>query len=207
MPEGSRELAVLVEKVRRCRICVEQPQGVALPHGPRPVLRPSATAKICIVGQAPGTRVHAVGIPFQDPSGKRLREWMGIDKEVFYDQSRIAIVPMGFCFPGQNAKGGDLPPRRECAPAWRTEIFSHMPDLELLLLVGRYGQLWHLGKRAHKTLTATVEHWQDYVRPPGELSILPTPHPSWRNNGWLRKHDWFAGEVVPWLQAQVQRLL
>ena len=135
----------MVGAIRACRICRERPLGAPLPHEPRPVLRVSPTATICIVGQAPGTRVHASGVPFTDPSGDRLRAWMGLDADTFYDVSRIAIVPMGFCFPGQDARGADLPPRRECAPAWRAELFAALPRIDLLLAVGSYAHAWHLG--------------------------------------------------------------
>ena len=131
--------------IRACRICRERPLGAPLPHEPRPVLRVSPTATVCIVGQAPGTRVHASGMPFTDPSGDRLRAWLGLDADTFYDVGRIAIVPMGFCFPGQDARGADLPPRRECAPAWRAELFAALPQIELVLAVGSYAHAWHLG--------------------------------------------------------------
>ncbi len=146
----------LATDIRACRICVENPRGKSLPHEPRPVLRVSRTARLCIAGQAPGTRVHASGTPFTDPSGDRLRDWMGVTPDEFYDVSRIAIVPMGFCFPGLDAKGGDLPPRRECAVAWRPGLFDLMPKLETILLVGQYAQASHLGRSRMDSLTATL---------------------------------------------------
>lgn len=188
--------------IRACRICVENPRGKSLPHEPRPVLRVSRTARLCIAGQAPGTRVHASGTPFTDPSGDRLRDWMGVTPDEFYDVSRIAIVPMGFCFPGLDAKGGDLPPRRECAEAWRPGLFDLMPKLETILLVGQYAQAWHLGKSRKESLTATVAAWREYY--PG---FLPLPHPSWRNNAWIRKNPWFEKELLPVLKRDVRRLM
>jgi len=192
----------LLTQIRACRICAENPlRGKPLPHEPRPVIRASKSARICVAGQAPGTRVHATGIPFNDPSGDRLRDWMGVTRDTFYDESRIAIVPMGFCFPGLDDKGGDLPPRKECAPAWRDQVFEHLPNLELVLLIGQYAQTWHLGKARKKSMTETVLHWRDYGP-----AYLPLPHPSWRNNVWLKKNLWFEEEVLPHLRAEVARL-
>ncbi len=192
----------LLTQIRACRICAENPlRGKPLPHEPRPVIRASKSARICVAGQAPGTRVHATGIPFNDPSGDRLRDWMGVTRDTFYDESRIAIVPMGFCFPGLDDKGGDLPPRKECAPAWRDQVFEHLPNLELVLLIGQYAQAWHLGKARKKSMTETVLHWRDYGP-----AYLPLPHPSWRNNVWLKKNLWFEEEVLPHLRAEVTRL-
>ena len=197
-----RKLDRLVREIRACRICVENPHGAPLPHEPNPVLRVSSTARLCVAGQAPGTRVHVSGVPFTDPSGDRLREWMGVTPEEFYDVSRIAIVPMGFCFPGLDTKGGDLPPRRECPPAWRADIFNLMPQLGLVLLVGQYAQKWHLGASARKTLTETVMSWREY-----QPRFLPLPHPSWRNNAWLRKNSWFEAELLPVLRHRVRQVL
>ncbi|MFM1815935.1 MAG: hypothetical protein RLZ98_2630 [Pseudomonadota bacterium] len=200
-------LEELLAGIKSCRVCVEQPAGKALPHEPRPVLLASATARIAICGQAPGTRVHASGVPFTDPSGDRLRDWLGISPEVFYDTSRIAIVPMGFCFPGLDDKGGDRPPRRECARAWRRDLFLHLKAVELILPVGLYAQRWHLGDRCRASLTETVRDWRTYFET-GERPIhLPLPHPSWRNNAWIRKHPWFEGEVLPILRRTVGELL
>ena len=200
MVQGALEK--LAEDIRACRLCIDEPAGKPLPHEPRPVLRVSQTARLCIVGQAPGTRVHASGTPFTDPSGDRLREWMGVSADEFYDVSRIAIVPMGFCFPGLDAKGGDLPPRRECAGHWRARLFALMPQIELTLLVGQYAQGWHLGPRRKASLTETVAAWRDYLP-----SAIPLPHPSWRNNAWIRKHPWFETDVLPALQRDVRRLI
>jgi len=171
------------------------------------VLRVSASARICVCGQAPGTRVHASGIPFNDPSGDRLRDWMGVTPAEFYDESRIAIVPMGFCFPGLDAKGGDLPPRRECARTWRAELFDALPRFDLILLVGHHAQKWHLGPQARRNLTETVADWRSYAEREATPRYLPLPHPSWRNSGWLKRNPWFEAEVVPYLRAEVRRLL
>ena len=197
----------LERTIRACRICRDAPLGAPLPHEPRPVAHLSATARICVAGQAPGTRVHASGKPFDDPSGRRLRDWMGIDEAIFYDRSRVAIVPMGFCFPGQDARGGDLPPRRECAPAWRDRVFAAMPQVELVLAIGMYAQRWHLGAARGATLTETVENWRALLAAPAAPRVLPMPHPSWRNTGWLKRHPWFEAELVPVLRQEVRRLL
>lgn len=195
-----------MREIEACRICTETPLGNALPHEPRPVLRPSATARICICSQAPGLRVHKSGIPFTDPSGDRLRTWMGVTSEEFYDQSRIAIVPMGFCFPGYDAAGGDLPPRKECAPAWRRRLFDLMPQLELILLIGQYAQRWHLGPSS-ASLSATMHEWRAILDSEGTPKCLPLPHPSWRNNGWLKANPWFEAEVLPRLRGEIRARL
>ena len=201
-------LAALVGDIRACRICIDAPRGQPLPHAPRPVLRVSSTARIAICGQAPGTRVHASGVPFSDPSGARLRAWMGVNEAEFYDVCRIAIVPMGFCFPGQDAKGGDLPPRAECAPLWREQVFSTLPRLQLVLLVGLYAQNWHLGGAVTRAgLTPTVAEWRRTCDPDSRPAYLPLPHPSWRNNGWLKRNPWFEAEVLPVLRASIRDLL
>jgi uracil-DNA glycosylase len=198
----------LATQLRACRICRDAPRyGTALPHEPRPIIQGSATARLCIASQAPGTRAHASGIPFDDRSGTRLRDWLGIDKATFYDSSKVAIVPMGSCFPGQDAKGGDLGPRRECAEAWRQPLFEALPDLDLVLLIGQYAQSWHLGDDYRDGLTQTVRRWRDLLGNPQKLRILPLPHPSWRNNGWLKKNPWFEAELLPVLQAEIHTLL
>ena len=198
-------LSDLVSQISACRLCRDEPAGRPLPHEPRPVLRVSSTARIAICGQAPGTRVHASGIPFTDPSGDRLREWMSVSEEEFYDTERIAIVPMGFCFPGLDSKGGDLPPRKECAPRWRREVFQRLNNIELILLVGLYAQKWHLDGYQRGNLTETVRAWETYK----ELNplIIPLPHPSWRNNAWLKKNPWFGAELLPYLKEQIRKLL
>lgn len=201
--KSTSSLEELLGEIRACRICVDKPaRGNPLPHEPRPVLRVNAEARLCVAGQAPGTRVHGTGVPFNDPSGDRLRDWMGISRETFYDETRLTIVPMGFCFPGLDTKGGDLPPRKECAAAWREDVFTHLPNVELVLLIGQYAQAWHLGKTRKKNLTETVEHWRDYLP-----DYLPLPHPSWRNNAWLKRHPWFEEDVVPYLRREVARLV
>jgi uracil-DNA glycosylase len=166
------------------------------------VLHASATARLCIVSQAPGIRVHETGLSFNDRSGDRLREWMAIDREAFYDEARVAIAAMAFCFPGYDARGHDLPPRRKCAKAWRSKLFEALPEFSLTLLVGSYAQAWHLGARAKGTLTETVRCCADYA--PG---FIPLPHPSWRNSGRLKKHPWFEEELLPCLRRRVDGAL
>ena len=204
-------LTELTKKIRVCRHCLEAPDREPLPHEPRPVLRVSSTARICVCGQAPGTLVHASGKPFTDPSGKRLRDWMGVSEDEFYDRSRISIVPMGFCFPGQDEKGADLPPRRECAAIWHEQLFAALPQFELILAVGAYAQRWHLARQnlpCPPSVAQTVAQWRDYGwRNDAPCVILPLPHPSWRNNGWIRRHPWFAEELLPELRRQVRQIL
>jgi uracil-DNA glycosylase len=198
----------LATQLRACRICRDAPRyGSALPHEPRPIIQGSASARLCIASQAPGTRAHASGIPFADRSGSRLRSWLGLDEAAFYDASKVAIVPMGSCFPGQDAKGGDLGPRRECAEAWRQPLFRALPNLDLVLLIGQYAQAWHLGDAYKDGLTETVRRWRDILANPQKPRILPLPHPSWRNNGWLRKNPWFEAELLPTLQREIRELL
>ncbi len=194
-PQG--RLDALLAEIRACVICRDHPRGAPLPHAPRPVVRAKASARIAICGQAPGVRVHASGVPFTDPSGVRLRAWLGMDEAEFYDEARVTIVPMGFCFPGLTPDGADRPPRRECAPAWRDRLFSELSGVELLFAVGRPAQLWHLGSEAGATLTATVEGWRRALGRAGRPVVAPLPHPSWRNNAWLRRNPWFEAEVLP----------
>lgn len=203
----SDTLDSLLEELRACRLCVDAPRGDALPHEPRPVVQVSNSARICVCGQAPGTRVHASGRPFTDPSGDRLRDWMGVRAEEFYDASRIAIIPMGFCFPGLNDKGGDLPPRKECAPAWRDRLFAELPKLDLFLLVGGYAQAWHMENALSRTLTETVRAWRPPDNGTDEPLHIPLPHPSWRNNAWLKKNPWFEARVLPVLKREVRARL
>lgn len=200
-------LARLLDEIARCRVCRDAPRGRPLPHEPRPVLRAATSARIAVCGQAPGTRVHASGKPFTDPSGVRLRTWMGVDEAEFYDTARIAIVPMGFCFPGLDAKGGDLPPRSECAPLWRDRVFAALPHVRLMLLIGQHAQRWHLADHSRRTLTETVEDWKAILDRPGPAQTIPLPHPSWRNNAWLQANPWFERELLPHLRSEVRRLL
>lgn len=172
-----------------------------LPHAPNPVLQAAPSARLAIFSQAPGNRVNQSGKPFTDPSGDRLRAWMGVNSDEFYDANKIAIIPMGFCFPGYDEKGGDLPPRRECAPAWRGRVMAALPNIETAILVGAYAQKWHLDGTG-ASLTETVRRWRDYAP-----AYFPTPHPSWRNNGWLKKHPFFEKDVLPVLRRRVRRLL
>jgi uracil-DNA glycosylase len=186
----------LLAEARACRLCEAE-----LPLGPRPVLRASAAARLLVVGQAPGTRVHETGIPWNDPSGDRLREWLDVDRDTFYDESRVAIIPAGLCYPGRRG-AGDAPPRPECAPRWHPPLLAALPRVELVLLVGRYAQAFYLGSRRKATLAATVRAHADY-----EPRFLPLPHPSPRNRLWLRRNAWFEAEVVPHLRRRVAPLL
>jgi uracil-DNA glycosylase len=198
-------LEELLRQVRACRICVEAPKRQPLPHAPRPVLQPGAGARILIAGQAPGVRVHASGKPFTDPSGDRLRDWLGVDAACFYDPRCFAILPMGFCFPGLDAKGSDLPPRPECAPAWRARLLAEMPQIDLVLCLGAHAMRWHMGAAFPGSVDQAVRNWRTGLA----LSprVIPLPHPSWRNSGWLKRNPWFAAELVPELRARVAGLL
>lgn len=205
---AQQELTELLAQIRACRRCIDQPEGAPLPHEPRPVLRAQRSARIAIAGQAPGTRVHSSGVPFTDPSGDRLRAWMGIGEAEFYDETRVAIVPMGFCFPGLDAAGSDLPPRRECARAWRSQVFANLPALELILLVGGYATGWHLPEAARRPVGETVSRWREiYEADKNGPAFFPLPHPSWRNSGWLKRNPWFEAEALPILRAHVAVLL
>lgn len=198
----AKALGPILKDIRACRICIDAPIKEPLPHAPRPVVQASKTARLAICGQAPGNLVNKTGIPFNDPSGDRLRSWMDIGRDEFYDESRIAIIPMGFCFPGNDEKGGDLPPRKECAPQWRETLMTALPNIETFILVGGYAQKWHLGSANKKTLTETVRAWRD-VAP----EYFPTPHPSWRNTGWLKKNPWFEQDMIPVLRQRVRDLI
>lgn len=189
-------LSHLIEDIKGCTICTQH-----LPLGPRPVFSVSKSAKIMIVGQAPGTRVHETGIPWNDPSGDKLREWMGVDKAQFYDTSKIAIVPTGFCYPGKG-KSGDRPPRPECAPTWHPSLLEHLTNLELTILTGQYAQAYYLAERRKKNLTETVKAYHEYLP-----DYLVMPHPSPRNRIWLRRNAFFEQDIVPYLQARVAELL
>lgn len=204
--DSSAALAALTGEIRACRACVERPVGAPLPHAPNPILQVSPTARLLIASQAAGTLAHATSTPFNDPSGERLRGWLGLDREVFYDAARVAIVPMGFCFPGQDEHGSDLPPRRQCAPLWHARLFSLMPQIELVLAIGAHAQAWHLGEARRRTMTETVAAWRELLAANDRPAVLPLPHPSWRNNGWLKRHPWFEAELLPVLRAEVRRL-
>ena len=195
--ESSKALnfAELMAEVRQCRLCEK-----SLPAGPRPVLQLDPGAKILIAGQAPGRRVHETGVPFDDPSGDRLREWLGLTTEVFYDPAIVAILPMGFCYPG-TGKSGDLPPRPECADAWREQLLQQLRNLQLTVVIGQYAQKWHLPEKK-KNLTETVRAWKSYGG-----DIFPLPHPSPRNNIWLKRNPWFAESLLPDLKKAVQEAL
>lgn len=200
MPNPSapaEKLEDLLAEVRACRHCAGD-----LPLGPRPVLRLAPTARLLIVGQAPGTRVHESGIPWNDPSGDRLRGWLLMDRQVFYDAARVAIVPMGFCYPGRDARGGDNPPRPECAPLWHERVLAHLPDLRLTLLVGRYAHARYIDGARRRPLTETVRAWRD-LGP----AVLPLPHPSWRTTAWQRKNPWFDTDLLPDLRQRVAAAL
>ena len=188
--------AVAVE-ARACRLCEKD-----LPLGPRPVFVARETARLLIVGQAPGTRVHETGIPFNDRSGDRLRQWLDFGRETFYDQARVAIIPIGLCYPGRDAAGGDRPPRPECAPLWHPRLRAALPRIALTLLVGSYAQAFYLGGRRRKTVTETVRNFRDYLP-----DFLPLPHPSWRNTAWLARNPWFEAELLPDLRGAVARAL
>lgn len=196
--QSSASLPVLRDEIAACRVCRDTASR-PLPHEPRPVAVLSDTARILIAGQAPGLRVHETGIPFNDASGDRLRDWLGVGREQFYNPASFAILPMGFCFPGYDAHGSDLPPRRECAPLWRRRAIEAMPQIELVLAVGGYAQRWHLRKDAAASMTETVRDWRRHIA----TGVLPLPHPSWRNTGWLRRNPWFEEELLPELRRKV----
>lgn len=191
------ELQSVLDDIRACRACAGE-----LPHAPRPVVMVSADTRLLICGQAPGRRVHESGVPFTDPSGDRLRNWMGVDSDTFYGDARIGVAAQAFCYPGTAPKGGDYPPPKRCASLWRPALLEALPNVELTLLVGGYSQVWALGDRAKANMTETVRAWRDYGP-----SILPLPHPSWRNTAWLRKNPWFEADVLPHLRQRVRDML
>lgn len=190
----------LEERIAACRICAERFRATATAHEPRPVVWFRPSARILIAGQAPGARVHASGVPFDDASGERLRDWMGLDRARFYDRERVAVVPMAFCFPGYDAKGSDLPPPAICAKTWRAEVMARLALVRLTLLVGGAAQGWHLGKGP---VEARVAGWRAHAA----RGIFPLPHPSWRNTGWLKRNPWFEAELVPELRRAVAEVL
>lgn len=189
----------LLAEIRACTAC--QGKGMDLPLGPRPILQASEHARILIVGQAPGRITHAKGRPFDDPSGNRLRDWLGIDRETFYDPARFAIIPMGFCFPG-TGKGGDMPPRAECAPLWRRKLLERLPNIELTILLGQYAHEWHLKGSLGASLSERASRWREHWP-----DLLPLPHPSPRNMAWFKRHPWFEAEVLPALRTRVAGIL
>jgi len=194
-PPKPERLDVLLARIRACNVCAAQ-----LPLGPRPIVQIGAQARLLIVGQAPGAKVHASGVPWDDASGRRLREWLGIDERVFYDPQCVAIVPMGFCYPGRGG-GGDLPPRPECAPLWFDRVLAQLPNVELTLLIGQYAQKHFLGGARRATLTETVAAFADYAP-----RFMPLPHPSPRNTAWFQRHPWFERELLPVLRRRVSSL-
>lgn len=195
MTNGTHDLDAILKDVRACTICD------GLPLGPSPLLQAGSTSKILIAGQAPGSKTHEKGRPFDDQSGKRLRTWLGVTEDQFYDPTLFAIIPMGFCFPG-TGKGGDLPPRAECAPQWRRPLLGHLPNLDLTIILGQYALDWHLGDAKSKTLTETVERWEEFWP-----DALPLPHPSPRNIRWFKANPWFEADVIPVLQKRVAQLI
>jgi uracil-DNA glycosylase len=204
------DLKTYAARIRACRLCRDLRGAARLPHEPRPVLRVSSTARLLVASQAPGARVHATGVPFNDPSGDRLRTWMNVARETFYDESLIAIVPMGFCFPGHSPAKADLPPRPECRQTWHDGLFALMPQIECILAIGRYAQDYHfvrLGRASPKgsPLADVVAAWRSQAdrRP----RLIALPHPSWRNNGWIKRNAWFETEVLPMLREEVARAI
>lgn len=195
-------LAPIDQRIGHCRLCAERFAATASAHEPRPVVwfDPENPPRILIAGQAPGAKVYASGRPFTDPSGDRLRDWMGIDEATFYQRARIAIVPMAFCFPGYDAKGSDLPPPALCARTWRAELMQHFSAPPLTLLVGGHAMRWHLQQKA--TVQASVSNWQNHAP-----KVFPLPHPSWRNTAWLKKNPWFEADLLPVLRARVKEVL
>lgn len=190
----------LIDTLRGCRICAERFAATATGHAPNPVVWFRPGARVLIASQAPGMKVHQANTPFWDASGTRLRSWLGIDEETFYDRSRVAIVPMAFCFPGYDAKGSDLPPPKVCAETWRDPILKELDTIRLTILIGGYAQKWHLGTRGG--VTETVASWRDHAP-----EVFPLPHPSWRNTAWLKKNPWFEAELLPVLRARVAEVL
>ncbi len=204
------DLAALLQRIAACRVCIETPRGRPLPHAPRPVVRVGeGRARILVSGQAPGIRVHGSGLPFTDPSGERLRAWLGVSAPEFYDERLFAVVPMGFCFPGYDAKGSDLPPRRECAATWHDALFAALPAASLVVALGSHAQRYHIARLGRpdlvgRTLGDTVARWAT-IR--AEMGVYPLPHPSWRNNAWLKRNPWFERELLPELRADVRARL
>ncbi len=207
-PGAPEKLATVMQKARACRICRDEPAHLpALPHEPRPVFQLSARARILLAGQAPGARVHASGRPFTDPSGDRLRSWLGVDEEVFYNADKLAIVPMGFCFPGYDAKGSDLPPRRECKQTWHDDLFASRASFDLILVIGRYARDYHLPEKKRENLTVTIQAQSDNLEQTRQAPTIVLPHPSWRNTAWLKRNPWFETDLVPIIQTRIASAL
>jgi uracil-DNA glycosylase len=190
-------LARLLREISDCRMCETK-----LPHGPRPILRASGSARLLIISQAPGSKVHQTGVPWNDASGDRLRDWMDLDRLTFYDQTKIAILPIGFCYPGAAENGSDKPPRPECAPLWHERVLDHLPNLQLTLLVGQYSQKRYLGSSRKSSMTETVKAFAEY-----SPKFFPLPHPSWRSGIWMQQESWFEQAVLPELRNAVQRVI
>ncbi|MET3590263.1 uracil-DNA glycosylase [Bartonella silvatica] len=206
----SNQIIELEKKIASCRLCIQQPLYLpALPHEPKPVVYLSETALIAIAGQAPGLRVHETSIPFNDRSGDRLRNWLNITKEEFYNRSLFSIVPMGFCFPGYDKNKSDLPPRRECCNIWHERVFQAMPQIKLVLAIGSYAQKWHIIGLKHKTVSETVKDWKHIlsIHQPRGYNVMPLPHPSWRNSFWLQKNPWFNDELIVYLRNLIREFL
>ncbi len=194
-----KTVETITQEIAACTLCADRFAATETGHSPKPAPWLSGDAPVLIAGQAPGARVHASGIPFDDPSGDRLRDWLGVDRAVFYDRSKFSVLPMAFCFPGYR-KGSDLPPPPICAKTWRNAALDAMPNVKLTLLIGGYAQKWHLEKPG--SVTQTVEDWRAHIP-----AFLPLPHPSWRNTAWLKKNPWFEKDVLPWLRTRIQALL
>lgn len=192
-----------LDRIRGCRLCAQDFAQTKTAHAPRPVPWFRSSARLLIAGQAPGARVHASGVPFDDRSGDRLRDWLGLSRAQFYDQDRVAIVPMAFCFPGYNAKGSDLPPPRRCAQTWRQQVMDHLPNVTTTIVIGGYAQAWHLGDAARKAgVRTTVENWRAFAP-----AVFPLPHPSWRNTAFLRQNRWVEADLLPALKARVAQVM
>ncbi|MFK7938343.1 MAG: uracil-DNA glycosylase family protein [Roseovarius sp.] len=190
----------LIDDIRACRLCTERFAATHTGHTPRPVAWFQPGARLLIAGQAPGMRVHTSGVPFDDPSGDRLRDWLGLDKETFYDRSRVAIVPMAFCFPGYDAKGSDLPPPRICGQTWHSAVMGLLDQVQMTVLVGGYAQKYHMGVKTN--VTETVQGWRAHAP-----QVFALPHPSWRNTAWIKKHPWFEAELLPELRSHVEKVM
>ena len=202
VPSPKAQLDSITQDIRACRICADRFAQTATAHEPRPVIRMSATSPVLIIGQAPGARVHASGLPFDDPSGDRLRGWMGLDRDAFYDLCLVSILPMAFCFPGYDTKGADLPPPPICAKTWQQRVMAAIRPPEITLLVGGYAQRHYLDLGRTARVTETVRHWRDHAP-----RVFPLPHPSWRNTAWLKRNPWFEAELLPALRTRLRKLL